>query len=234
MNNARFTREWFGFNFAGWIIGDIIYAIIYQPYLLFSLQKNPELKIAFLLLICIGIASIQWFRLRLKDWKIQLIPWILITSVGWGTSVSIVGGFSVNLIQFRNFIWLAVCLYMAGIFTLGAIIGIIQAVTIRKSLARPELWILANGFGLLTLGLYVIGINIFVATFRSPIAHILNSIGFYTYSHGGRTLLLLFIWITLPLIGTLTTAIPISMILSRYGIRHSSSARGSAQNPITG
>lgn len=242
MNKNSFMIGWLVVNLLGWMIG--VYSgsfrlrdIVSQLESLTGIWQLPDAIGVIFVIICIPLAIGMGIMqcLQLGHWKIPAVPWILATAFGWIIPAMVFSRarhlllfettFGSGFISYLSFIWI---LYPVGLLIVGAEIGLFQSLVMGQSISKPGLWISANAVGLLAFGLLMNGI------FRIPMSLWLGPISFSQENYDSLLippdLLWLIIWIILPFLATLITALPTGIVLLRYGNRLSDTLSENAEN----
>jgi hypothetical protein len=225
----EFITGWLAANLLGWMIG--IYSLsgrsweVYSHLEINGMWQLPDAIAQILVMICIplglGLAILQSFMLG--RWKIEKLPWILVTSIGWIIPALAFSQIRWHLLfddpmgdGFVNYLELLWLIYPLALLGIGGGISILQAAVMGKSMTRPTLWIFANALGLLIFGWLVNGI------FRMALES--RFVDIITLAKRGEPLIPPYlVWpviaAILPFLATLIIALPSGLVLWNYGTR---------------
>lgn len=243
MNTKGFMTGWLVANLPGWMIG--IYSayfrigdIVSNLNTITGLWQIPDVIGLMLVMICIplglGLGIMQCSQLGY--WKIPAFPWIFATAVGWAIPFMAFSRIRYLLLfgdlmglSFTSYLDSLGILYPVGLLTIGAGIGLLQSLVIGQSLSKPGLWISANAVGLLVLGLLVNEIFKIPMSLRfADVFYILENYDSFLIP---PNLMWPIIWIVLPFLATLITALPTGIVLVRFGNKPPDIVSGNAEKP---
>jgi len=215
-SKTKFIFEWVRNNFYGWVIFDFILPIGFRS--LGSLEPDTK-QVSFYygvtimgLLLGASVGSMQWLWLNAKKWQLQAFWWIFVTTLGWGFSALLISSWP-SIAHMHSYSTEA-CLLLVGV-----VIGTLQAIVWRKSIRKSVLWIAASAFEMLVLGWAVYGVISGPILFKAVLLNTFHSLFVWMPA---KVFYFLFIWIILPFLGAITTALPTGFLL--YSELHSRSA----------
>jgi hypothetical protein len=226
-NKQRFIIEWSVYNLLGWTIGISLQFIMTRLNIedirynvwklgLISDFRKPYLieSILYYLPFGISVGVAQLFALR-KKLKIHVGGWILATTLGWSIFATL---FSETYDYFwkKNSSFYAIYLALITVALIGGLlIGGFQSLPLRKSL-KPIAWVLPNGFGMLLLGILVLGSILLTLVLKGFALNILFSWNLYKLAD-----ILYFVFLGTTLLNALFTgviivAMPTANVLIKY------------------
>jgi hypothetical protein len=227
--HKSFLYGWLLVNLIGWI-GVVLYVALFKNREILEQLANttdvryiPDSVIVILgmiglpLGVCLGI--LQSFQAG--GWKIPMIPWILVTAIGWwipaiGLSQlrwSIIR--SENLYFYYDYRWI---IYPAVLLFIGAFVGTLQALVMREKMPRPGLWALANALGVLALGLAVYALlGLSIGILSGPIVLLVNPQMRSGLAAMPLSTLLLLIGAVTPVLAALLTGLPTGIVFDKFG-----------------
>lgn len=206
----KFILEWLAVNLVGWIIFASVLIFVFPLFEPDPKKASFFIGITFIgLLLGTSVGIMQWLWLNTKKQHIQPFWWILETACGWGSAgLMFFFWMSLDYIPAYSVIFLVL---------VGFIIGLVQALILRKSISISIWWIVANVLGIFVFGLSTYGLFFIPLIYQSFFLSVLSSI--YSYLHfylppkGLYFLYLMFLFIIMPILGTVTTALPTGFIL---------------------
>jgi hypothetical protein len=157
----------------------------------------------------------NWLLLRKA--KFYAVPWVIATAFSIGISGATLSAGVLNNDLYAHAPWMIVLYSIVGILLSPTALGIFEAKWLRKAISKPKLWITCRilGFPILAFLLIVVG---------SAGAYLGKHLVYYVYDYspdlwfeilsGRDYYFMLFLLVILPILGTLSTALPTGLLLS--------------------
>lgn len=231
-------KGWIIFNAIGWLLGGLLTILFIflpvpkifgkAPYEYYDYIQNIAVWFCF----SAAVAIMQ--SLELRPWGVTAVPWISATVLG-----TVVPATLLTWLFGQRYMLPSITDSLIGdiieILIVGAIIGLSQMMTVRRSFSNPGvcLWTIVNSLGLLALGFLTAvagGIGYGLGKSLIPFLFTLGNFGLAIV--GARILLhYIFILFTVPFSASLVTALPMGLIVLKYGKKllntNSASTQGS-------
>ena len=220
MNLAKnpFLKEWVSYNFLGWLLGTSIGPLLFYFVLRYEIpgiygddlyDRLTPVFISFPLGAGLGVMQ----QVKLRQWNISPALWIAATSLGFGIPISLITWVFQSSASRYDIPLFAV---VTEVIIVAICIGGLQALLIRKLIPKPSYWILAYVFGVLAVGVILLGVISGALLAAEPIEEFLYSLDLYTVVKYRDELLLLFTGITLPFLAAFLIGLPTGLILQKF------------------
>ena len=213
MNQKKIIFEWLAVNLAGWIIFASLLNFVFPLFEPDPTKASFFIGITFIgLLLGTSIGIMQWLWLNAKKQHIQPFWWILETACGWG---------SVGLMFFFWMLLDCIPVYsMIFLMFVGFILGLVQALILRKPIGTSISWIVANVLGIFIFGLSAYGLLfilfipiIYQSFFQNVLNSIYSHLNFYLPPKGLYFSYLMIVSLIMPILGAVTTALPTGFVI---------------------
>jgi hypothetical protein len=221
MNLAKnpFLKEWVSYNFLGWLLGIVIGPLLFYFVIRYEMpgiygddlyDRLSPVFVSFPLGAGLGVMQ----QVKLRQWNISPALWIAATSLGFGIPISLITWvFQSSALRYDIPIsWIIVEVILIGICLGGS-----QALLLRKLISKPSYWILTYVFGILSLGVVLVGVVGGALLAAEPMEELLYSLGLYIVIKYRDELLLLFTGMTFPFFAAFLIGFPTGMILQKFG-----------------
>ena len=206
-------KQWVLFNYLGWLLGIIIGPILYTLVIFPAVWLNDSLDkilaplfLSFPLGISVGVMQ----NFVIKQWKLPIFSWILISTLSSITTTIII----MWLFHDNTFGKDMTIIFLAPIFA-GFNVGVFQAIFLRKSISKPMLWIISYIGGLFAAVIMVLIITITAFTSADFIIKVLYALELWDIVWNRDLVLTIFNLLTLPIWLALVIGLPTGDILHK-------------------
>jgi hypothetical protein len=204
-----FIARWLFFNLVGWIAADIIIARISES------PKPSITSIALWLPLGVGIGIMDWLLLRRA--KFYAVPWIVAIAFSVGISGATLSASLLNNDSYAHPLWMNLFYGIVGILLSPIALGVFEAKWLAGVISRPKLWIACRILGFPIFAFLLILVGGAGAYLGKHLVYYLFYFSrdlWFEMLSGRDYYFMLFLLVILPILGTLSTALPTSLLLS--------------------